>query len=33
MRIIFDPAKDEENIRQRGISFEIAEGFDFGTVL
>lgn len=29
MKIAFDPAKNERNIRQRGLSFELAEDFDF----
>lgn len=33
MKLIFDPAKDEANIRQRGISFEAAGSFDFNTAL
>jgi len=33
MKLIFDPAKNKENIRQRGISFEAADSFDFRTAL
>jgi len=33
MRLIFDPAKDKANIRQRGISFEAAASFEFDTAL
>jgi len=33
MKLIFDPAKNKENIRQRGISFEVADSFDFRTAL
>ena len=33
MRIEFDPAKNEANVRERGLSFEMAEGFDFGTAV
>ena len=29
MRISFDPAKNERNIRNRGLSFESATEFDF----
>jgi uncharacterized protein len=29
VRIIFDPAKNERNIRDRGLSFESAAEFDF----
>ena len=31
MKIEFDETKNEKNIRERGISFEIAVGFDLGT--
>ncbi len=30
-KIEFDPAKNEKNIRERGISFQSAAGFDFET--
>ena len=33
VKIEFDPAKNERNIRDRGISFELASGFDFDTAL
>lgn len=29
MRISYDPAKNEQNIRSRGLSFESAADFDF----
>jgi uncharacterized DUF497 family protein len=29
--IIFDPAKNARNVRERGLSFERVEDFDFGT--
>jgi len=31
--ITFDPAKNERNIRERGLSFERAEEFDFSTAV
>ena len=31
MRITFDPSKNERNIRERGLSFELASEFDFET--
>ncbi len=31
MNIEFDSAKNEKNIRERGISFELAAGFDLTT--
>jgi len=31
--IAFDPAKNERNIRARGLSFERAADFDFSTAL
>lgn len=31
MEIDFDPAKNEKNIRERGLSFERAGDFDFAT--
>lgn len=31
MEITFDPAKNERNIRERGISFERVADFDFET--
>ena len=33
MKIEFDPAKNEANIRDRGLSFELAESFDFETAV
>lgn len=33
MRITFDPAKNERNIRLRGLSFERAADFAFDTAL
>lgn len=33
MRVHFDPAKSERNIRDRGLSFESAENFDFDSAL
>ena len=33
MEITFDPAKNERNIRERGLSFERAVDFDFETAL
>jgi uncharacterized DUF497 family protein len=33
MEIDFDPAKNERNIRERGLSFERAADFDFATAL
>jgi uncharacterized DUF497 family protein len=31
--ITYDPAKNERNIRERGLSFERAADFDFSTAL
>ncbi len=31
MKITFDPSKNERNLRERGISFELAADFDFET--
>ncbi len=31
MKIAYDPAKNERNIRERGLSFERAAEFDFDT--
>jgi len=31
VRITFDPAKNEKNVRERGLSFDRAVDFDFGT--
>lgn len=33
MRITFDPAKNERNVRLRGLSFERAAAFEFDTAL
>ncbi len=33
MKIAFDPAKNERNITERGISFETAADFDFESAL
>ena len=33
MGIAYDPAKNERNIRERGLSFERAADFDFETAL
>ena len=33
MRISFDPAKNQRNVRDRGLSFESAAGFDFEDAL
>lgn len=33
MHISFDPRKNERNLRDRGLSFEAAAQFDFGTAL
>jgi hypothetical protein len=33
MGITFDPAKNERNIRERGLSFERAADFDFETAI
>jgi hypothetical protein len=33
MGITYDPAKNERNIRQRGLSFDRASDFDFQTAL
>jgi len=31
MKLSFDPAKSDKNVRERGLSFEKAGEFDFGT--
>jgi len=31
MKIEFDPVKSEKNARERGLPFELVEGFDWGT--
>jgi uncharacterized protein len=33
LEIEFDPAKSDENLRLRGLSFSIVEDFDFETAL
>lgn len=33
MRVTFDPAKNRQNIRERGLSFERADAFEFETSL
>jgi hypothetical protein len=33
VRVYFDPAKNERNVRERGLSFEAAADFDFDTAL
>ena len=33
MGVTYDPAKNERNIRERGLSFERAADFDFQTAL
>lgn len=33
MEIAFDPAKNERNLRERGLSFELAAEFDFESAL
>jgi uncharacterized DUF497 family protein len=33
MAITYDPAKNERNIRERGLSFERAADFDFATAV
>ena len=33
MRITFDPEKNERNIRERNLSFELASKFDYDTAL
>lgn len=33
MKIEFDPAKNERNIRERGLSFEMAREFDWESAL
>ena len=33
MRISYDPAKSISNIRERGLSFDAAVDFDFGSAL
>lgn len=33
MGITYDPAKNERNVRERGLSFERAADFDFSTAM
>ena len=33
MGIVYDPAKNERNIRERGLSFERAADFEFSTAI
>ena len=33
MEVSFDPAKNERNLRERGLSFELAAQIDFETAL
>lgn len=33
MEITFDPQKNERNLRERGLSFEMVANFDFATAL
>ena len=33
MEVTFDPAKNDRNIRERGLSFELVAYFDFETAL
>lgn len=33
MKIEFDPAKNERNVRERGLSFERVREFDFDTAM
>jgi uncharacterized protein len=33
MHIVFDASKNEANIRERGLSFELAADFDFNTAI
>ena len=33
MEIEYDPAKNEKNIRSRGLSFELVSDFDFETAI
>lgn len=33
MEIVFDPAKNARNLRERGLSFERVVDFDFGSAL
>lgn len=33
MHIEYDPAKNEKNIAERGLSFDLVHGFDFASAL
>lgn len=33
MRIVYDPIKNDRNVRERGLSFERVVDFDFATAL
>ncbi len=33
VEITYDPVKNDRNIRERGLSFDEAAGFEFGTAL
>jgi uncharacterized DUF497 family protein len=33
VRIVYDPAKNKRDVRERGLSFERAAEFDFGTAI
>lgn len=33
MRVTFDPAKNERNIAERGLAFELAQDLDWSTAL
>lgn len=33
MQIVFDPAKNEKNIAERGLSFELVKDFAFDTAI
>jgi uncharacterized DUF497 family protein len=33
VEITFDPRKSERNLRERGLGFEIASGFDLGSAI
>ena len=33
MEITYDPRKNERNLRERGLGFEMVAGFDFGSAV
>lgn len=33
IRIVYDPAKSARNVRERGLSFDLVDAFDFGSAL